>query len=162
MQLASKCSPRFAITLSNGFRIKNPLCNIPKAELLRDAEAYARKHNLQYALPYLCKGALVAQDPDGFETIEELDEEDCEALRKERMHRWSHPKALYLTIFLNSIGAAVQGWDQTGSSGANLSFPQVFNIADSGPECTAAGTCERNSWIIGAINASPYIAICFL
>ena len=50
-------------------------------------------------------------------------------------------------------------WDQTGSNGANLTFAQTFGIPDSGAECTADGSCERNSWIIGFVNASPYIAI---
>jgi MFS family permease len=40
-----------------------------------------------------------------------------------------------------------------------LTFAQSFGIPDSGPQCEAAGTCEKNSWIIGFINACPYIAI---
>jgi hypothetical protein len=117
---------------------------------------------LTEALPYLRKGALVAQKPDSFESLEELDEEDRQKLREEQEHRWKHPKALYYTILLNSISAAIQGWDQTGSNGANLSFPQAFGIAAEGDECTAAGTCERNSWIVGAINSAPYMAIALL
>ena len=49
--------------------------------------------------------------------------------------------------------------DQTGSNGANLTFAQDFGIPDTGDECTAAGTCEKNSWIIGFINSTPYITI---
>ncbi|KAH7346063.1 hypothetical protein BKA66DRAFT_543120 [Pyrenochaeta sp. MPI-SDFR-AT-0127] len=142
--------------------IQNPLTGVPKDELLQNVEHFARVHDLTDALPYLSKGALVAQSPDRFETIGELDDDDREALRIEKQHRWKHPKALYLTILLNSISAAIQGWDQTGSNGANLSFPQAFGIADVGPECAAAGTCERNSWIIGAINSSPYMTIALL
>lgn len=63
-------------------------------------------------LPLLRKGALVAQNPAGFEEIEDLDESDKAALRHEVTHRWQHPKALYFTIVLNSIAAAIQGWDQ--------------------------------------------------
>ncbi|KAJ3959835.1 hypothetical protein N0V92_003542 [Colletotrichum tropicale] len=108
----------------------------------------------------LFKGALVSQRPGDYEDIEELNEADRDALRNESTHRWKHPTALYFTIFMNSIGAMIQGWDQTGSNGANLSFPQAFGISDKGPECLAAGTCDRNSWIIGAINSAPYMAIC--
>ncbi|KAL3418234.1 sugar transporter [Phlyctema vagabunda] len=138
--------------------IKNPLTGLPKHILFRDVENYVRDHGLVEALPFFRKGVLVAQNPGGFEEIEELDEEDRRILRSEKEHRWKHPKMLYFTIFLNSISAAIQGWDQTGSNGANLSFPQAFGIADSGL-CEAAGTCDRNSWIIGAINAAPYMAI---
>ncbi|KAF2825043.1 hypothetical protein CC86DRAFT_468286 [Ophiobolus disseminans] len=142
--------------------IQNPLAGIPKDALLRDVEQYAHTHYLHDALPFFTKGALVAQAPDRFESMTELDENDREVLIMERDHRWKHPKSLYLTILLNSISAAIQGWDQTGSNGANLSFPQAFGIADIGAECIAAGTCERNSWIIGAINSAPYITIALL
>lgn len=143
-------------------RIRNPLTDIPKGQLLEDVERFAHQHNLVDALSYLSKGALVAQAPEDIDNIAELDEDDRQTLKTEKQHRWKHPKALYLTILLNSISAAIQGWDQTGSNGANLSFPQAFGIADIGPECAAAGTCERNSWIIGAINSSPYMTIAIL
>lgn len=129
---------------------------------MSEVEAFAQEKGLEEALPDLRKGALVAQRLGDFKNIEELDEHDLQVLEKERTHRWSHPKTLYFTIVLNSIGAAIQGWDQTGSNGANLSFPQAFGIADTGAACRAAGTCEENSWIIGAINGAPYMAICLL
>lgn len=90
-------------------RIQNPLIGIPKDQLLQGVERFARDHDLTDALPYLSKGALVAQSPDGFETIAELDDDDRGVLRTEKQHRWKHPKALYLTILLNSISAAIQG-----------------------------------------------------
>jgi hypothetical protein len=52
---------------------------------------------------------------------------------------------LYATIALCSIGAAVQGWDQTGSNGANLSFPAEFGIG--------SGSLA-DEWIIGVVNVS--------
>ncbi|KAH7081556.1 hypothetical protein BKA63DRAFT_462749 [Paraphoma chrysanthemicola] len=142
--------------------IQNPLTGLAKDALLADVEQYVHENGLNDALPYFVKGALVAQSPDRFETITELDADDHHVLMIEKEHRWRHPKALYLTILLNSISAAIQGWDQTGSNGANLSFPQAFGIADIGAECVAAGTCEQNSWIIGAINSVPYITIALI
>lgn len=56
----------------------------------------------------LKKGALVAQDPPSFESIDELDEDEKIALRREITHKWSQPRVLYITIILCSIGAAVQ------------------------------------------------------
>ncbi|KAL1597031.1 hypothetical protein SLS60_008613 [Paraconiothyrium brasiliense] len=58
----------------------------------------------------------------------------------------------------------IQGWDQTGSNGANLTFAQQFGIPD-GPatfcDASAANTalCRKNSWIVGFVNSCPYIAI---
>lgn len=141
------------------FRIRNPLVDIPKHQLLADVHNFAQEHGLQDVEPLLVKGALFAQNPILFEEIEELDEADRIAVREEFTHRFKLPRMLYFTIVLNSIAAAIQGWDQTGSNGANLSFGQAFGIPDSGEECTAAGTCEKNSWIIGFVNSCPYIAI---
>lgn len=104
-------------------------------------------------LPLLQKAALAAQSPREFESILELDEEDRAALRNEKEHRWAHPRILYFTIILNSIAAAIQGWDQTGSNGANLSFPEQFGIDPN--------LSDRNEWITGFVNSCPYIAIAF-
>ena len=84
-------------------------------------------------------------------------------------------------MILCSIGAAVQGWDQTGmlnfyeanlinsdyfypqlilsltftvgSNGANLSWPDAFGVPDEDPTDPAI-----NSWIVGIVNSAPYIA----
>lgn len=115
-------------------------------------------------MPVLRKGALVAQNPHDIAQIEELDESDRHILRNEVTHRWAQPKILYFTIVLNSIAAAIQGWDQTGSNGANLSFPVQFGIDDNPKtsNCGVLGTCQSNSWLIGFINSCPYICIALL
>jgi hypothetical protein len=98
-----------------------------------------------------------------YESMPELDEDEKTILRCEITHRWRQPRILYFTIFLNSVAAAIQGWDQTGSNGANLSFPNAFGI-DEGPDgpCAASGTCESNQWLVGVINSAPYFAIFLL
>ncbi len=115
-------------------------------------------------LPYLQKGALVAQNPAGLEHIDDLDESEKVLLRNEVTHRWRHPLALYYTIILNSIAAAIQGWDQTGSNGANLAFPVALGVPDTGtcgPDPNA-GLCAKNGWIVGFVNSMPYITIFLL
>ena len=114
--------------------------------------------------PLLKKGALVAQDPPAFESVEELDEVEREALRNEVLHKWRQPGALYFTVILCSIGAAVQGWDQTGSNGANLSWPVDFGVPDTVPDTGAVpGTdYDKNSWIVGVVNSGPYIGSAFM
>jgi hypothetical protein len=54
------------------------------------------------------KGAFVAQDPPAFESVEGLTEDEKTAIRNEVLHKWRQPKALFFTIVLCSIGAAVQ------------------------------------------------------
>jgi len=97
-------------------RIKNPLTGIPKDQLLADADQFAAAHGLSDIRDLMRKGALAAQSPHAIEHIVELDETDREVLRNEVTHRWQHPRTLYFTIILNSIAAAIQGWDQVGNS----------------------------------------------
>ncbi|KIL64192.1 hypothetical protein M378DRAFT_11588 [Amanita muscaria Koide BX008] len=137
-------------------KIQNPLYGIPKAKLLRQVETFAHEQDMDDILPLLRKGALLAQDPKNFESIPELDEEDKEIIRRETTHKWKQPKDLYLTVVICSLAAAVQGWDQTGSNGANLSFPLEFNISDD-PTVDPVNAA-RNQWIVGLINSGPYIA----
>jgi hypothetical protein len=49
-----------------------------------------------------------------------------------------------------------------GSNGANLGFPIEFGIPDLAPHCTDPAVCDKNSWIVGFINATPYITIALL
>ena len=103
------------------------------------------------------RAALVARDPERFESIPDLTQEERAALIYERDHKWHGPKMLWYSIGLCAIGAATQGWDQTGSNGANLSFPQEFGLYESGPICEAAGSCSYNQWIVGLINSIIFL-----
>jgi hypothetical protein len=92
--------------------LANPLHDIPRDQLVKDVELFAQAKGLTEHLPDLQKGALLAQNPGGFEGLDVLDEEDRNVIRHERAHKWSHPVTLYATVFLCSLGAATQGWDQ--------------------------------------------------
>ncbi|KAJ7928599.1 hypothetical protein B0H13DRAFT_1968080 [Mycena leptocephala] len=124
-------------------RIQNPLHGIPHDRLLAQVEEFTREKGFDDQLKLFQKAALLAQSPSKFEEIAELDEADKQAIRREVTH---------LTVILCSVAGA---WDQTGSNGANLSFPvEQFNIDASGTGPTA----ERNQWIVGMINSAPYIS----
>lgn len=138
-----------------GAKIKNPLAGIPHDTLLRDVEQFAQEKGLTEHLHLLQKGALVAQDPTNYEDIRgtfALNETEVEDLRNEVLHKWRQPMALYITIFTCSIGAAVQGWDQTGTNGANLSFPKVYGIGS---------TSVHDTLLVGIVNSGPYIGSSF-
>ncbi|KUJ17644.1 uncharacterized protein LY89DRAFT_733479 [Mollisia scopiformis] len=126
-------------------KICNPLAGIPKPELLASVASFCETYGLTDKLSVFEKGALVAQIPENFESIEELTEDDKYHLRREITHKWHLPKDLYYTIALCSLGSALQGWDNTGANGANLSFPEEFGIS-------------HNTWLIGFINSAPTIS----
>ncbi|KAF3396189.1 putative polyol transporter 6, partial [Penicillium rolfsii] len=152
----------FEALANHDLRIKNPLEGLSHDELMTNVETYANEHDLIDILPLLKKGALAGQKPAEAGSIPELDEQDRHVLREEITRRWHHPWALYYTIILNSIAAAIQGWDQTGSNGANLTFDKQFGIPNNRPDCPDQATCDRNQWIVGFVNATPYITICLV
>ncbi|KAI2615166.1 hypothetical protein GGR54DRAFT_311083 [Hypoxylon sp. NC1633] len=132
-------------------KISNPLAGIPLEHLLDQVAVFSEWHGLTDYTALMRKGAVVAQDPTGFEDIkgpEALDAEEIDALRRETAHKWEVPWLLYLTVITCSIGAAVQGWDQEGSNGANLSFPAQFGIG---------GNSDHDVLLVGLINSAPYI-----
>lgn len=92
------------------------------------------------------RAALIARDPDSFESADLLDDERA-ALIYERDHKWHGSKMLWYSIGLCAVGAATQGWDQTGANGANLSFPKEFGIDGKG----------RDEWIVGIINSIIFL-----
>lgn len=129
---------------------------IPRSSLLGLVDDFIQEKGLQEYRGIIRKGALVAQDPSGYEDItgdEALDQTEIDALRDEVLHKWRVSKTLLLTVVTCSIGAAVQGWDQTGTNGATLDFPHVYNI----------GTRSiRDKLLVGLVNAAPYLGTSFL
>ncbi|KIM73040.1 hypothetical protein PILCRDRAFT_803132 [Piloderma croceum F 1598] len=151
---ASVTASELNLTSNVEARIKNPLTGIPRHQLLRNVEIFAKEHGLSEEIPVLSKGAILAQSPADFETLDVLDDRDQEIIRYEIAHKWSHPWTLYMTVIICSIGAATQGWDQMGLNSANLVFPTEFSI----PINAGAPNAAYNSWIVGVVNAAPYMA----
>ncbi|KAJ4983726.1 arabinose-proton symporter [Stagonosporopsis vannaccii] len=137
-------------------KIQNPLIHISEDECILDVDAFAKEHGFEDDRGLLVKGALISRDPTNFASVPGITEKETSAIANEVLHKWRQPRLLYFTIILCSIGAAVQGWDQTGSNGANLSFPTALGIpVKDNPNA------ERNQWYQGLINAGPYIASAF-
>ncbi|TFL07367.1 hypothetical protein BDV98DRAFT_599678 [Pterulicium gracile] len=141
------------MTTNANAKIQNPLHGLSKEALLKRVSNFCTEKGFEDKLELFTKAALLAQNPKDLETIEELTEEDRVAIRREVTHKWSQSRDLYKTVIICSLSAAVQGWDQTGSNGANLSFPQEFGISNDDPNP------ERNQWIVGLVNSAPYIAV---
>lgn len=114
---------------------------------IADAKAFADANGMSEHAALFGRAALVAREEDRFEMVDTLDEPEREALRYERDHKWHGPFMLWYSISLCAVGAATQGWDQTGANGANLSFPQEFGLVGSG----------RDEWIVGLINSIIFL-----
>ncbi|KAM3537604.1 putative polyol transporter 2 [Beauveria bassiana] len=137
-------------------RIRNPLDGIPRDELMRNVDDFARSRGLSEHISILRKGALVAQNPTDIDRIdgdEALTAEELAVLDRESKNKWTMPARLFWTIAMCSIGAAVQGWDQTGANGATIFFPSYYGIG---------GDSAREQILVGLINAAPYIGSAFI
>lgn len=91
-------------------------------EVLKEAEEFVTQKGLGRHMRLFKTAALVAQGPTDFELINGLkvadpadyegvrllEEEELEALRDEPRKRFKHPRELYWTIVLCSVGAIVQ------------------------------------------------------
>ncbi|KAF5262429.1 hypothetical protein FOXYS1_6852 [Fusarium oxysporum] len=128
----------------------NPLSALSREEVAILVDELVHDHNLQDERDIFLKGALVAQNPVALDQIPELTETERHALIQEAEKKWKHPKMLWLTVITCSVGAAVHGWDQTGSNGATLSFPKQFGIGSNS---------ARDKWLVGLINSAPTIAM---
>jgi len=138
--------------------VENPLKRVSGPKAVDDARTFAEAHGMGEHAELFGRAALVARDPEAFESVTELAEDERSALAYERDHKWHAPTMLWYSIGLCAIGAATQGWDQTGSNGANLSFPQEFGLSVPDPnDPTQLITSEHSEWIIGLVNAIIFL-----
>lgn len=138
--------------------VYNPLQKLTTPQLMAEVDQFCTEYGLQEDNEVFRRGALAARNPKNIEGITELSAEDRETLIYERNHPWHLPRLLFYSVILCAIGAATQGWDQTGSNGANLSFPQEFGIGAKVGEPNG----ERDEWIVGLVNSSVYISAAFI
>ncbi|GJN83047.1 hypothetical protein PLIIFM63780_006593 [Purpureocillium lilacinum] len=127
--------------------IENPLKRTSEEDTVLNAKAFAESHGMPEHAELFGRASLVARDPERFEMLSVLSNEEQDALMYERDHKWHGPKMLWYSIGLCAVGAATQGWDQTGANGANLSFPQEFGIDGQG----------RDEWIVGLVNSIIFL-----
>ncbi|MCJ1313283.1 hypothetical protein MMC25_006960 [Agyrium rufum] len=136
-------------------KLANPLAGYSHAELKQMGAAYVKKHQIgdEEDIRAFELGACLAQEPSQYETLEGLEPEELEVLRKEFTNRWSQPKLMYLVIILCSTCAAVQGMDETVVNGAQLFYTAQFGIANGD---------QRSTWLTGLVNSAPYLCCAFI
>lgn len=139
--------------------VHNPLARLTRAVAAEQGQSFATGFGMPEHAELFGRASLVARDPERFEMLAELKEDERAALIYERDHKWHGPKMLWYSIGLCAIGAATQGWDQTGSNGANLSFPQAFDIDGKLPDGSPKSPSEvaYDEWIVGIINSIIFL-----
>ncbi|KAL2847286.1 hypothetical protein BJX68DRAFT_268149 [Aspergillus pseudodeflectus] len=132
-------------------KLANPLAGYSHEELRRQGINFAITNQIgdEDDIRAFALGAMLAQAPEKFESVPGLTAQEFEVLRNEFEHRWSQPWTMYLVIILCSLSAAVQGMDETVVNGAQIFYKHQFGIEDE--------TISRHNWILGLINAAPYL-----
>jgi hypothetical protein len=92
-------------------KIANPLAGFTREELYKKGEAYAREHQMgeDEDIRAFQIGAQLAQNPNRYDDVQGLTDEERAVLSKEISNKWSQPWLMYLVIILCSTCAAVQG-----------------------------------------------------
>ncbi|BGP01880.1 Sugar transporter-domain containing protein [Rhodotorula toruloides] len=116
--------------------LANPLMNKSESELCRGVDEFVERTGMTDIRELLYRAALVAQDRHNFERLHQLSEEEKVFLREEKTHKWRQTKTLYWQIFMCSMGAVVQGMDETVSIGAKT---------------------RHDTILVGLVNAAPYL-----
>ena len=92
---------------------------------------------------------------------------EIQVLRDEKeIGFWGQPSPLQTTFFVLFVAAAVQGWNQTGTTGANLGWPKDLlykrfleegGVLDHQLNRNCAPGDSRR-WAFAVVNAMPYLA----
>ncbi len=104
------------------YRFPNPLAPLSHRQVLEEVEQFVNEKALNKFMRLFKTAALVAhnpreyesinaliqKDPAKYDSVRPLDEEELEALGNESIKRFKHPRELYWTIVLCSVGAALQ------------------------------------------------------
>ncbi|KAI1906475.1 hypothetical protein LOZ61_006660 [Ophidiomyces ophidiicola] len=142
-------------------KLASPLAGLSHAALRSRGERYARKHQMgdEDDVRAFELGAVLAQDPERFESVDGLTPDELDVLRLEFSNKWSQPKLLYLVIVLCSVSAAVQGMGtftlppelvnyESVVNGAQIFYKAQFGINDDD---------YRSTWLSGLTNSAPYL-----
>ncbi|KAI0181331.1 hypothetical protein GGR52DRAFT_567562 [Hypoxylon sp. FL1284] len=137
-------------------KLENPLGDFTAEQLGQKGEEFCAKHGLadEEDIRAFRLGAMIAGNMNKYDTVEGLTAREREVLDRELTHKWSNPKMLYAVIVICSLCAAVQGMDETVVNGAQGFYKSQFSIGD--PDS------ERDSWLLGLVNAAPYICCAFV
>jgi len=130
-------------------KLENPLYDIEKSDLIKQAEQFADEHGLSEDKELFIKAAILAQNPKNFHDLEELSDEDKASLQHEIDHKWRQPYDLYFLAAASGMAAVVQGMDETVVSGAQLYYLPEFGI-------------KNNDLLTGLVNGAPYLCCAVL
>ncbi|ORY56111.1 hexose transporter [Pseudomassariella vexata] len=152
----SRMDPEERKRLEASAKLENPLAGLSQHQLAERGEEFCRKHGItaEDDIRAFRVGAMIAGNMNKYDTVSDLTEREREVLDREITHKWSNPSMLYAVIVICSLCAAVQGMDETVVNGAQSFYKKDFGIGNA--------ESQRDSWLVGLVNAAPYICCAFI
>ncbi|KAK2756767.1 hypothetical protein FQN54_005213 [Arachnomyces sp. PD_36] len=136
--------------------VDNPLQKYPPEQIDEVATSFAKHFEFKGLEDLFRKAAHCARDPGLAHTVSGLTDEEKETLRSEgKASFWAQPKQLKIAILTCCLGAVIQGWNQTGSNGANMKWPGSFTPPLS-VERNDDNTTDKDVWTFSIVNAVTY------
>lgn len=98
--------------------------------------------------------AEIARDPPNFSRVRNLTPAQRDALGREKgLGVFKQPKAFNVTMALLCLSALIQGWVESTSNVANLTWPKQLNIVQEDGQLD-----KRGKWIFAATSAAPFLS----
>ncbi|KAK4560641.1 hypothetical protein LTR86_005219 [Recurvomyces mirabilis] len=134
--------------------VDNPLLHLRPDQLDVLIKQFLAQHDLKMHQDVFMKAGKALRDPEAWSSVPGLTSIERHTLQHETATGfWQQPKQLQVTIITLCVAAVVQGWNQTGTNGANLNWPQQFGL--NLPGCDPKGP---DAWIFAIVNAATYLS----
>ncbi|GME92192.1 unnamed protein product [Ambrosiozyma monospora] len=121
----------------------NVLTSYTQDEVMNMGRSYANTYGLDEEL--FAKAAAVARKPTEFNRMPFLDDDEKSSLLEEVEHPWRITRDLFWLVVMASMGAAVQGMDETVINGANLYYPELLGLGSGSDRDTCWAVKEQFS-----------------
>ncbi|KAJ9645677.1 hypothetical protein H2201_007506 [Coniosporium apollinis] len=134
--------------------ITNPFQDWSRKRINEEVDRFVELSGLLDDHEYLRRGAFLAQDSQAFDHLrtdgltlrKDMREAAYLALEKSerKLDKFKQTWQLYFLVVMCSLGAAVQGWDETAVNGAQIFYVNAYGIGDSDGK-------------VGLVNSAPYL-----
>lgn len=139
-------------------KLAQPFSGWTHQQMTASIDAFIAESELEDYEHYIRRGAFLAQSKAAFSPDRERDdglrlkESERHYLDLEysprRIDKFKQPWRLYALVALCSVGAAVQGMDETAVNGAQIYYTHAFGIFN------------KDGWV-GLVNSAPYLCCTF-
>ncbi|PVI05411.1 hypothetical protein DM02DRAFT_725112 [Periconia macrospinosa] len=139
-------------------RLAQPFSGWSHENMTNSINQFIKDSGLEDYDKYIRRGAFLAQSRSAFAVGRErpddltLSDSEREYLDLEnsnrRIDKFKQPWRLYALVGICSIGAAVQGWDETAVNGAQIYYTPALKL-------------ENKDGLLGLVNSAPYLCCAF-